>query len=78
MSDVYELDFFCEDKSFEEKLVKDVTEAFEHSVVVLNVGGMIDVSWIKSNPKISTDPQKPMNCYSNLEHKEQRWRHPTS
>ena len=33
---------------------------------------------IKSNPKISTDPQKPMNCYSNLEHKEQRWRYHTS
>lgn len=36
----------------EQKMVDAVTEAFEHSVVVLNVGGMIDVSWIKNNPKI--------------------------
>lgn len=33
-------------------MVDDVTAAFSKSVVVLNVGGMIDVSWIKNNPKI--------------------------
>ncbi len=43
-------DFYLTD--VEEKMVNDVTAAFEHSVVVLNVGGMIDVSWIKNNPKI--------------------------
>ena len=43
-------DFYLTD--VEEKMVRDVTAAFEHSVVVLNVGGMIDVSWIKNNPKI--------------------------
>ena len=42
-------DFYLTDT--EQKMVDDVTAAFEHSVVVLNVGGMIDVSWIKSNPK---------------------------
>ena len=43
-------DFYLTDT--EQKLVDDVTAAFSHSVVVLNVGGMIDVSWIKENPKI--------------------------
>lgn len=43
-------DFYLTD--IEQKLVNDVTEAFKHSVVVLNVGGMIDVSWIKENKKI--------------------------
>ena len=43
-------DFYLTD--IEQKMVDDVTAAFEHSVVVLNVGGMIDVSWIKSNSKI--------------------------
>ncbi|MBR2387425.1 MAG: glycoside hydrolase family 3 C-terminal domain-containing protein [Clostridia bacterium] len=43
-------DFYLTD--VEQKMVDDVTAAFEHSVVVLNVGGMIDVSWIKNNPKI--------------------------
>ncbi len=43
-------DFFLSD--VEETLIREVTDAFEHSVVVLNVGGMIDVSWIKKNPKI--------------------------
>ena len=43
-------DFYLTDT--EQKMIDDVTEAFEHSVVVLNVGGMIDVSWIKNNPKI--------------------------
>ena len=36
----------------EEKLVQDVTGAFAHTVVVLNVGGMVDTSWIRSNPRI--------------------------
>ena len=43
-------DFYLTD--VEQKMVDDVTAAFEHSVVVLNVGSMIDVSWIKNNPKI--------------------------
>ncbi len=43
-------DFYLTD--IEQKMVDDVTAAFEHSVVVLNVGGMIDVSWVKKNPKI--------------------------
>lgn len=43
-------DFYLTD--VEAKMVNDVTAAFEHSVVVLNVGGMIDVSWIKNNDKI--------------------------
>lgn len=43
-------DFYLTD--CEQKMVDDVTAAFEHTVVVLNVGGMIDVSWIKNNPKI--------------------------
>lgn len=43
-------DFYLTDT--EQKLVDDVTSAFEHSVVVLDIGGMIDVSWIKNNPKI--------------------------
>lgn len=43
-------DFYLTDT--EQKMVDDVTAAFEHSVVVLNIGGMIDVSWIKNNPKI--------------------------
>ena len=43
-------DFYLTDT--EQKMVDDVTAAFDHSVVVLNVGGMIDVDWIKSNPKI--------------------------
>lgn len=43
-------DFYLTDT--EQKMVDDVTSVFAHSVVVLNVGGMIDVSWIKNNPKI--------------------------
>lgn len=43
-------DFYLTD--VEQKLVDDVTAAFDHSVVVLDVGGMVDVSWIKNNPKI--------------------------
>ncbi|MEE1280160.1 MAG: glycoside hydrolase family 3 C-terminal domain-containing protein [Oscillospiraceae bacterium] len=43
-------DFYLTD--MEEKLVQDVTGAFAHTVVVLNVGGMVDTSWIRSNPKI--------------------------
>ena len=43
-------DFYLTD--VEQKMVTQVTAAFNHSVVVLNVGGMVDVSWIKNNPKI--------------------------
>ncbi len=43
-------DFYLTDT--EQKMVDDVTKHFDHSVVVLNVGGMIDVSWIKNNNKI--------------------------
>ena len=43
-------DFYLTDT--EQKMVDDVTAAFNHSVVVLDIGGMIDVSWIKNNPKI--------------------------
>lgn len=43
-------DFYLTDT--EQKMVDDVTASFKHSVVVLNIGGMIDVSWIKNNPKI--------------------------
>ena len=43
-------DFYLTDE--EERLVKDVTLAFKHTVIVLNVGGMLDLSWIKDNPKI--------------------------
>ncbi len=43
-------DFYLTD--IEQKLVNDVTAAFQHTVAVLDVGGMVDVSWIKENPKI--------------------------
>jgi len=43
-------DFYLTDT--EAQMVKDVTDAFKHSVAVLNVGGMVDVSWIKENKKI--------------------------
>lgn len=43
-------DFYLTDT--EQKMVNEVTAAFEHSVAVLDVGGMIDVSWIKENEKI--------------------------
>ena len=43
-------DFYLNDA--EEKLVKSVTEVFEHSVIVFNVGGMVDVSFARENPKI--------------------------
>ncbi len=38
----------------EEALVKTVSKAFAHTVVVLNIGGMFDVSWIKKNDKIDS------------------------
>ena len=38
----------------EEKLVKTVSESFEHTIIVLNIGGMFDVSWIKDNDKIDS------------------------
>ncbi len=43
-------DFYLTDE--EQKLVDTVTSHFKHSVAVLDVGGMIDVSWIKENKKI--------------------------
>ena len=43
-------DFYLTDK--EQALVDRVTSSFPHSVAVLNVGGMIDTSWIRQNPKI--------------------------
>lgn len=43
-------DFYLTD--IEEKLVSDVTKFFSHCIAILNVGGMVDVSWIKDNPKI--------------------------
>lgn len=43
-------DFYLTDT--EQKMVNDVTAAFAHSVVVLNVGAVVDTEWIRSNPKI--------------------------
>ena len=37
----------------EEALVAQVTARFERVVAVLNVGGMVDLSWIKDNPRIT-------------------------
>lgn len=44
------VDFYLSDE--EKSLVESVTEAFAHTVIVLNVGSMIDTTWIKSNDKI--------------------------
>ena len=43
-------DFYLSD--VEERMVQKVTAAFDKSVAVLNVGGVMDVSWIEENPKI--------------------------
>ena len=43
-------DFYLTDT--EQQMVTAVTESFSHSVVVLNVGGMVDTAWIRENPKI--------------------------
>ncbi len=43
-------DFMLSDS--EQRLVHQVTTAFSHTVVVLDVGGMVDLSWIKDNPRI--------------------------
>ena len=43
-------DFYLTDT--EQQMVTAVTESFYHSVVVLNVGGMVDTAWIRENPKI--------------------------
>ncbi len=43
-------DFYLTDN--EQRTVDAVTAVFDKCVVVLNVGGMIDVSWVKSNSKI--------------------------
>lgn len=40
-------DFLLTD--IEEKLIKDVTARFNNTVAVLDVGGMLDTSWVKSN-----------------------------
>ena len=36
----------------ERNMIRQVTDAFRHSVVVLNVGALVDVRWIRENPKI--------------------------
>ena len=43
-------DFYLTDA--EQKFVTAVTTAFSQSVAVLNVGGPVDVSWIRENPKL--------------------------
>ncbi len=43
-------DFYLTDD--EQQTVDAVTSVFDKCVVILNVGGMVDVSWIKSNDKI--------------------------
>ena len=43
-------DFYLTDA--EDEMIKFVTKYFKDIVVVLNVGGMIDVDWIKTNPSI--------------------------
>jgi len=45
-------DFYLTD--MEQRLVSDVTAAFSHCVAVLNVGGMVDVGWIRENPRIDS------------------------
>ena len=45
-------DFYLTD--IEQKLVDDVCAAFEHVVIVLNVGGMVDTTWFKDNEKIES------------------------
>ena len=44
-------DFLLTD--IEQKLVDDVTARFKKCIAVLNIGGMIDASWIKKNNSIS-------------------------
>ena len=43
-------DFYLTDT--EQAMVNAVTAAFPHSIAVLDVGGMVDVSWIRENAKI--------------------------
>lgn len=43
-------DFYLSD--VESSMVERVTAAFPHSVIVLNVGGIIDMTWIHDNPNI--------------------------
>ncbi len=38
----------------EEAVVEKVTKAFAHTIIVLNIGGMFDVSWIKDNKDIDS------------------------
>ncbi len=43
-------DYYLTD--LEQQLLDKVQERFSHVIVVLNVGGMVDVSWLVDNPKI--------------------------
>ncbi|MBO4889271.1 MAG: glycoside hydrolase family 3 protein [Firmicutes bacterium] len=43
-------DFYLSDA--EAAMVKKVSEAFPRVIAILNVGGMVDVSWFKDNPRI--------------------------
>ena len=43
-------DFYLTDR--EALLVEQVCALFDHVVIVLNVGGMVDASWARRNPKI--------------------------
>ncbi len=43
-------DFYLTDE--EQRTVDAVTSVFDKCIVILNVGGMVDVSWIKENSKI--------------------------
>ena len=43
-------DFYLTEE--EKNLIGEVTAAFPHTVVVLNVGGMVDTSWFRDDPKI--------------------------
>lgn len=43
-------DFYLTDT--EQLMVDKITSAFKNVVVVLNVGGMVDVEWFKSNPSV--------------------------
>ncbi len=43
-------DFYLSD--IEKKMVDEVTSAFKHSIIVLDIGGMMDLSEFKNNPKV--------------------------
>ncbi|WP_408071280.1 glycoside hydrolase family 3 C-terminal domain-containing protein [Butyrivibrio sp. JL13D10] len=44
-------DFYLTDN--EEKLIDEVSKTFEKTIVVLNVGGVVDTKWIKNNSNIN-------------------------